>query len=64
MLHLIAEKYLTDLSNVLQQIKDSDYCRPLQIFDNGSIGKHVRHILEFYKCLIIANNNNIVDGDD
>ncbi|HRC33210.1 MAG TPA: hypothetical protein PK736_07175 [Bacteroidia bacterium] len=60
MLHLIAKKYLTDLANVLHQIKDNDYCRPIAVFDNGSVGKHVRHILEFYKCLIIANKNNDV----
>ncbi len=60
MLHHIAKKHLTELTNVLHQIKDSDYCRPLNVFDNGSIGKHVRHILEFYKCLVMANKNNEV----
>lgn len=60
MLHLIAKKYLTDLTTVLHQLKDSDYSRPLGVFDSGSFGKHVRHILEFYKCLITANKNNDV----
>jgi hypothetical protein len=34
------------------------------VFNNGTLGKHVRHILEFYNCLFVENAENTICYDD
>ena len=63
MLITISKKYLHDLQAVLQQIKPEDYNKSLKIFDNGTIGKHVRHVLEFYQ-LLFSNETEIICYDN
>lgn len=43
---------LLTLQQVVSQLSDQEYSKPLPILSNSSIGMHVRHILEFYSCLI------------
>ena len=45
--HLIQQ--ITDL---LLQFNDHNYTQKLPLLSGSSIGQHVRHILEFYQCLI------------
>lgn len=44
------------LRNLLLQITDEDYGNQHDCFFGGSIGKHTRHILEFYLQLFEAND--------
>jgi uncharacterized damage-inducible protein DinB len=46
-----SKEVLLELGEVISQMEDQDYSRPLVIFSNSSIGMHVRHVLEFYQCL-------------
>jgi len=64
MLKEISKKQLFELKFILNQINDSDYLKMLPVLENGTVGRHVRHILEFYECLFISNNGNIVCYDD
>jgi hypothetical protein len=64
MLKEISKKQLLELKEILNQISDSDYPKPLTILENGTLGKHVRHILEFYQCLLFTNSENIICYDD
>ncbi|RIV24000.1 DinB family protein [Fibrisoma montanum] len=43
---------LMQLANVIGQLTDQDYARPLPVLSGNTIGKHVRHILEFYELLV------------
>ncbi len=64
MLKQISIKQLVQLKSILNQIDDLDYAKPLSVIENSTIGKHVRHILEFYECLFNALNKNEVCYDD
>jgi len=35
----------------LSSLKEEQYAKPLDLLNQTSIGKHVRHIVEFYECL-------------
>ena len=54
MSHLVesATNTLEQLSHFLHQINEQQYCTPLPIFSESTVGMHVRHIIEFYQCLI------------
>lgn len=43
---------LLQLADVVNQLTDDDYARSLGVLSGNTIGKHVRHILEFYELLV------------
>lgn len=45
---------LMQLAEVVGQLTDADYARPLSVLSGNTIGKHVRHILEFYELLVTS----------
>lgn len=40
------------LAYFLSQLNDEQYQAPQKLLEGNSIGKHVRHIIEFYQCLL------------
>jgi hypothetical protein len=64
MLTSIAISQVLSLKNVLDQIKDEDYAIPLNTLKGASISKHVRHVVEFYECLLFNCNDNTLCYDD
>ena len=50
---------LTDLKNLVIQLDSEHFTRELFVFHGGTLGKHVRHILEFYKSVIFCTNGEI-----
>ena len=64
MLKEISKKQLFELKSILNQVKDSDYSKTLMILENGTLGRHVRHVLEFYECLLISNSGDIICYED
>lgn len=42
---------LEQLDEVLEQIRQEDYCKPSAILSGSTIGQHTRHTLEFFICL-------------
>lgn len=42
---------LRQLADLVEQIKDSDFCRPSHALSKSTIGQHIRHTLEFFLCL-------------
>ena len=50
---------LKQLQTILEKLSNEQYARPLEILSNSSIGAHVRHILEFYICLIRRDKHGI-----
>ncbi len=51
-LNLVSASVLDELGQVIGQLDDMTYRSPLDILQGSSIGQHVRHILEFYQCLL------------
>jgi uncharacterized damage-inducible protein DinB len=43
---------LQQLIDLLQQLSEQTYQQPLEVFEGNSIGQHVRHVTEFYTCLL------------
>ena len=54
---------LKQLKDLLNQLSDKEYAQPLPIISQNTIGKHVRHILEFYTCLFTGIENKSIDYD-
>lgn len=46
---------------LLEQIDDTDYCTPIDAFDGSSLGKHFRHVSDFYQCVIDGSVHGILD---
>ena len=51
------------LKGVLFEMSDALYATPLNVLSDSSIGQHVRHVLEFYLCLLHAQDSGIVNYD-
>lgn len=64
MLKEISKKQLFELKAILSQVVDTDYSKKIAVIENGTLGKHVRHILEFYECLFMSNESDTVCYDD
>lgn len=63
MLQNTSMKHLLELRSILDQVDKVDYNRALPILDNGTLGRHVRHILEFYECLLFTDSDTICYDD-
>lgn len=46
------KKVLNQLLNLLDKIDNSDYSVTIPLLYESTIGKHCRHILEFYQCFL------------
>lgn len=47
---------LSQLEEVVEQLSNDSYCNNMEVFSGASIGQHIRHILEFYHCIIEQKN--------
>ncbi len=53
---------LNELNSLLTQLNPEEYNKSLKLLQGGTIGKHVRHVLEFYQCILL-HDNSIVNYD-
>lgn len=60
----VAKKTLIDIDDVLKKIKEPDYKRKVAVLNDATIGQHIRHILEFYKCLMEGISTGILNYDN
>src|SRR5687767_15258583 len=42
---------LSQLSDMVTQIKQDDFIKPSESLGNSTIGQHLRHTIEFFVCL-------------
>lgn len=54
---------LRQLSDVMLQLKDSDYTKSSAALSGSTIGQHMRHTLEFFICLEQGVEKGIVNYD-
>lgn len=57
-------KSLNQLNEILNQLKEEEYCQQLNNLHGASIGQHARHILEFIDCLISIERDGTISYDD
>jgi len=62
-LQKISVNILGQIVSVCKQLSDNSFRKPLDILSNNSIGKHIRHIIEFYDLMMIGNESGTVDYD-
>lgn len=54
---------LNQIQILLEQLEPEEYASPLAILNQNTIGKHVRHVVEFYTCLQSGLQVGLVDYD-
>ncbi|UOB18258.1 DinB family protein [Abyssalbus ytuae] len=64
MIEKATNQNLLQLTNVLQQLTNQQFTAPLDVLNGSTIGMHVRHILEFYICLMNSVTTLSVNYDD
>ena len=56
-----AAQLIDEIINTLTIIPEESYSSSLEVFDGGTLGKHFRHIHDFFSCLITQCEHNHVD---
>jgi hypothetical protein len=51
------------LTDAINQLEHVDYKRPLENLSGSSVGQHVRHIIEFYQCMMNGYKNASINYD-
>lgn len=54
---------LTQLSNLVNQISEQDFNKPVSTLGNATLGQHLRHTLEFFMCLEQGYAKGLVNYD-
>lgn len=54
---------LSQLSDAVQQLSETEYTFPSQTLSGSSIGQHLRHTLEFFICLEQGFEKGIINYD-
>lgn len=49
---LFCVENLKSLKSLISNIENAEYKQKIKCLTNSSIGQHIRHILEFYNCLL------------
>jgi hypothetical protein len=60
---LQTESVLYQLTDAINKLEHSDYKRPLENLSRSSIGQHVRHIIEFYQCMMNGYEKSVINYD-
>ncbi len=58
-----AGEMLGQLIELIERLSPSQYAVPLPILSHSSIGKHVRHIIEFFHCFLQGIENRTLEYD-
>jgi len=54
---------LNQLEDSISQLTDDQYCTPVSVLSNTSIGQHVRHVIEFFSELLKGYDGGLVNYD-
>jgi hypothetical protein len=55
---------LGQLKVCIQQMDENNYTEEIELLSGNSIGKHARHIIELFQCLIGQESSGIINYDD
>lgn len=59
----VATNVLGQLKTVLIQLLNQEYTASLRVFNGATLGKHTRHIIEFFQCLMKSTVEGSVNYD-
>ncbi|WP_159467025.1 hypothetical protein [Dyadobacter sp. 3J3] len=59
----VSIEILSQLAQMTQQFSQEEYTRPLDLLSNNSVGRHLRHILEFYDLAARAATSGKLNYD-
>ncbi len=51
------------IQDLLSKMDNDVFCQPLTTFNGSSVGQHVRHVIDFYLCLIKGCDGTSIDYD-
>ena len=54
---------LNQLTDVISELDEKDFCKPSEILSKSTIGQHLRHTVEFFICLQQGFEKGIVNYD-
>jgi len=54
---------LNQLTDLVSQIHEHDFTKPVETLSNSTIGQHLRHTLEFFICFENGVENGIINYD-
>jgi uncharacterized damage-inducible protein DinB len=55
---------LSQIHNLTSQLNDAEFSTRLELLNENTIGKHVRHIIEFFELLISGCDSGIINYDN
>ncbi|MEC7755073.1 MULTISPECIES: hypothetical protein [Roseivirga] len=62
-LQRVSKEILSQLIDITRQLKPTDFAQPLSILSGNTVGKHIRHIVEFFDLMLAGRNGGIVNYD-
>lgn len=54
---------IKQLKHLVGQLSEEQYTRKIDVLSSNTIGKHIRHIVEFYECLMKGIPGGVIDYD-
>lgn len=54
---------LSQLTDMVSQLTEQDFCKPIDTLGNSTLGQHLRHTLEFFICLEKGFEQGIINYD-
>ncbi len=52
------------IAGLLRTVDAAAYARPIALFEGSTLGQHVRHIVDFYQCLLRGIDSGCIDYSD
>ena len=59
-----SKEVLHQLVELIDELDNEQFARPLSLLSGNTIGKHIRHIIELYDQLLIGYDSGIINYDD
>ena len=59
----VSRSILDQLISVSEQLQDDDFRKQLKVLSGNTIGKHIRHIIEFFDLMMIGMQSGEVNYD-
>ncbi|HVD97884.1 MAG TPA: hypothetical protein VNB90_06740 [Cytophagaceae bacterium] len=54
---------LNQLSEAINLLEHAEYKKPLDILSGSTLGQHVRHVIEFYQCMLKGYETGVINYD-
>jgi hypothetical protein len=55
---------LSQLKNCIHQMDETSFVEPVELLSGNTIGKHTRHIIELFQCLLSQKSKGVINYDD